>query len=76
MKVACGSMILLILAGAGQAAAQNNSGAAQRHPLEGVWSRLATVADGNVTANQPGYRMFVNGVYSTVRVEGLTIAGL
>jgi hypothetical protein len=70
MRVIRGSVVLLLVA-VGQVAAQGNTGTARRHPLEGVWNRMATVADGNITANQPGYRMFVDGIYSTVRVEGL-----
>ena len=51
--------------------AQTPQGAASRHPLEGVWLKLAGVTNGEVVVNQPGYRMFLDGHFATVRNEGL-----
>jgi hypothetical protein len=62
---------LIGLSFAGSATAQSNPGAPGRHPLEGVWSRVAGVTGGEVVANQPGFRMFVDGLFTSVRVEGL-----
>ena len=59
----------LVLASAAQA---QTSSAPPRHPIEGVWSKVAGVVDGEVVVNQPGYRMFLGGYYATVRNEGLT----
>src|SRR5688572_17856063 len=63
------ALLVLVLAGASAVEAQNSN--AIPHPLEGAWSRVAETVDGNVVANQPGFRMFVDGHYSMVRVEGL-----
>jgi hypothetical protein len=41
-------------------------------PLEGAWRMVETRnASGAVTRNQPGMRFYVNGHFSTVRVEGM-----
>jgi hypothetical protein len=62
------ALLILALASVSAAEAQN---AAARHPLDGVWSRVAGVTGGEVVTTQPGYRMFVDGHWSTVRAEGL-----
>jgi hypothetical protein len=65
------ALTIMMLVLTGSASAQDAGGAAGRHPLVGAWSRVATVTNGNVVANQPGFRLFVDGYYSIVRVEGL-----
>jgi hypothetical protein len=58
---------ILILT-AGSAAAQASSA---RTPLDGVWLRVAGTVNGEVITNQTGYRMFVDGHYGQVWVNGL-----
>jgi hypothetical protein len=49
-----------------------SASAQTRHPLDGVWSRVGGVSNGRLVSNQPGYRMFVDGYYAWVWVNGMT----
>jgi hypothetical protein len=49
-----------------------NAPNAPRHPLEGVWSRVGGVSNGQLVTNQPGLRLFVDGYYGWVWVGGMT----
>jgi hypothetical protein len=54
------------------AEAQTTQTPGTRHPLEGVWSRVAGTVNGEVVTNQPGYRLFIDGHYGWVWVGGMT----
>jgi hypothetical protein len=71
MRATSASLIAL-LSCATTADAQTTQGTADRHPLAGAWSRVAGITNGEVVTNQPGYRLFVDGIYAWVWVGGMT----
>jgi hypothetical protein len=72
MKIVRVPLLLAVAAVCASAAQAQDNPSARRHPLEGVWSRVGGVADGQLVTNQPGYRMFIDGYYSWVWVGGMT----
>lgn len=65
--------VLAILVPAATISAQERAGLASlTQSLEGVWRQVEVRSnDETVIGNQPGFRLFLDGYYSLVRVEGL-----